>query len=331
MRPAPKSVLIVLVVAAAALTAAPDRAEADSPFRGTVVSYSNLVSMRTLQADEELTYNPYYAMSLSMRPHYWFTDSLFVHARLALTHELTDADTTTRKGETRLTDLTLRVGASEFYTIPVVGISLSADLDIITPTSEISQARTLQVGIAPGVGVRRTWDVLGGISVGYGFRLTSLVHSHQTAQRELPLIESCEDTLGGCAQHLDTGTRNARLRLTHSFDLSLGFTKWFALVTSVALATDYLHDVSTDDSVSFVPTEPTSERFWVSTDLGVRFKPMPSLRVGFGARSTHPQLAPDSTRYLPFFNRYTVFYLDLGLDIDGLVTQIAGRKGDLDD
>ncbi len=322
MRPAHTYRAIILLLGG--LLASSAQAD-DGPFRGTLISYSNDMSMRTLQPDAELTYNPYYAMTLSLRPQYWFTDSLYIHARLAITRELTDADTTSQAKETRVSDLALRIGASSFYTIPVVGIAFSTNIDLIAPTSLVSQARSLVLAVAPTISIHRNFDVLGGISLGYGFRVTALAHEHRTAQRQVPLIATCEDDLGGCAQHLDTGLRNARLRLSHSFDLSLGFTKWFALVTSVALGTDYLHDVATDDSVSLVPQEPVDQRFLLSTDLGLRFRPMPSLRIGLGARTTNPQLAPDSTPYAPFFNRYTVFYLDLGLDIDGLITQISER------
>jgi hypothetical protein len=49
------------------------------------------------------------------------------------------------------------------------------------------------------------------------------------------------------------------------------------------------------------------------------------LEVGLGYETVSPQLAPDSTYYNPFYNRYTTLYLDLRLEVDGLVAQIEGE------
>ena len=299
-----------------------------SAFSGSLIAYRNSVSMLTFDKDAELTYNPYYAMSLKLTGQYWFTKALYVNARFAVTRELTDSDLSTSRGETWPSDLTLRFGAQDLYTIPVVGIALSADLDFVLPTSPVAQARTLQLGIAPSVGISRTFDVLKGISVGYSFRPTFFAHEKQTAQRDTPLIQSCEDEPGGCAQYLDAGLRNARFRLAHTFQLGIAFTDWFDFGVAFALATDHLHDAATDSRVSHVPQEPQDQRFYMSSDFRFGFRPLEALRVGFGASTTHPELAPDSTRYTPFFNRYTVFYLDLGLDIAGLVDSFSAPRSE---
>ena len=111
-------------------------------------------------------------------------------------------------------------------------------------------------------------------------------------------------------------------RLSHSVDLSFAFTNWLRLSASGAFVTDYLHPLVTDDTVSFVPQEPEDRRFLVATDLSLAFQPIPSLGITVGASTTYPQLAPDSSYRTPVFNRFTEIYLDLTLDVAGLVSQI---------
>ena len=313
--------MFTLTLSALAATAA-----AREPWTGNVLTYRNSVSLMTLQEGEELTYNPYYAMTLSVRPTYWVNDIFYVHGRFSVTRELTNSDITTDRGETWVSDLIFRLAAHEFYTIDVVGISFSASLDIITPTSPISRARTLQIGLAPGIRISRDFDVLSGIGIGYGFRVTGRIHDKTTAERESPIIGGCSGTTGGCDEYLNTGLRNPYLRLSHSFDLSVGFLDWLGLEISAALMTDYLHDEVTSTNVSHTPQADQDQRFYVASDVAIVLKPMPSLGIRIGAETLNPQLAPDSTFYAPFFNRYTEFYLDLTLDVAGLVSQINGRE-----
>lgn len=312
---------LLLLSALLLLLAAPHRSQAKDPWAGSAITYRNAVSVLSLQKDAELTYNPYYAMSLSIRPQWWITDVLYTHARFSITRELTDSDVTSQAGETWASDLAIRFGGSNFYTIPVVGLAFSADVDLIAPTSPVSQARTMQIGLAPGVGVRRDFDVLSGISIGYGFRASWYSHDSTTAQRDLPSIPGCAG-LGGCDEYLNTGLRNTEWRLTHNVFANFGFTDWFALSASLAVVTDTLYDAVQSDQVSLVPQTPQDQRFLLSTDISMTFTPMKSLGITLGANTTNPQLAPDSSFRTPFFNRYTVVYLDLSLNIAGLVSQI---------
>ena len=44
------------------------------PFRGTALIYENIFNAYQLNRGNDLTYNPYYAMSLSARARWYFTD-----------------------------------------------------------------------------------------------------------------------------------------------------------------------------------------------------------------------------------------------------------------
>ena len=294
------------------------RAQAKEPYRGTTVTYRNAVSMRTLQKDAELTYNPYYAMELQLQPQWWFGDIFYLQASFGIATELTNADETTKRQETWPSDVVLRAGAGSFYTIPVVGLAFSANFDLIAPSSPTSQARSTLIGLQAGLGVRRTFKVLSGISLGYSFQARKSFYKYTTAQRDAPLIGSCVG--GGCAEYYNTGVRNASWRLVNSFDVSFGFTDWLSLSASVQLVNDFLFDKVDTPGVSYVALEDQDNRYLLSYELEVSFQPVKGFFIGVGASTTNPELAPNSKPETAFFNRYTVFYFDLRLELAGLVS-----------
>jgi hypothetical protein len=71
--------------------------------------------------------------------------------------------------------------------------------------------------------------------------------------------------------------------------------------------------------------EPQNTRYLAHADMGLSFAPMPSLGITLGMSTVNPWLAPDSSQYTPVFNRYSVVYLDLTLDIAGLVSQVTKK------
>lgn len=298
------------------------------PWRGSYLGYRNAVSATSFDRGAELTYNPYYAMGLVIAPRWWIGDALVLSVDLDVMREITDADGTTERGETLVGDLMVGIAAPGFYTIPAIEIELSVDLDVIAPTSKGSQARTLYVGLKPGVGLARRFDVLSGLAFTYGFAATKYFHAATTAQREAPLIPDCADS-GSCELYLSTGARNTSWRIGNSFGASLAIVDWLSLSAGAAVLTDVLYPLAeTGDQVSYEPQEPTDLRHTMAYTVEILTWPMPSLGVALGAETVNPQLRPDSTNEQPFFNRYTVLYLDLRLDFAGLASQIAsGGKG----
>jgi len=298
------------------------------PWRGSYLGYRNAVSATSFDRGAELTYNPYYAMGLAIAPRWWPSELLRLSADLTLMREITDADTTTERGETLVGDLAAGVWLVSFLTVPGIEVELSTGLDVVAPTSKASQARTLYVGLEPGIGLQRRFDLLAGFALSYGFGATKYFHGATTAQREAPLIPDCAGA-GSCELYLSTGTRNASWRLTSSFGASLAFVDWLSLSAGMAVLTDFLYPLGeAGDQVSYEPQEPTDLRHTMAYTVEILGRPMPALGVALGAETVNPQQRPDSTNERPFFNRYTVLYLDLRLDLAGLTTQIAsGGKG----
>ena len=296
------------------------------PWRGTLLTYRNMASAISLEKDAELTYNPYYAMYLGFGPRWWFSKIFYVAADVGVTRELTEADDTTYAGEFLLDDVFVKAGASNLLSIPFVGLDFSGSFSAIAPASKLSQARTLIVGLRAQLGISRTFPLLEGLTAAYGVQGTRYLHRYTTAEREAPLIPGCNSPTGQCEAYLNTGDLNAAWRLTNMFSLSMDFTDWIGLSGAFAVITDYLYDSVDDERISYVPAEPTGERYAMVYEAELYARPLPSLGLGLGVSTVNPQLRPDSTREAPFVNRYTTLYLDLRFDIDGFLSQMTGRE-----
>lgn len=310
-----------LAVAAPAATAEP------APWRGSIVSLRTDMTLLTMQKDAELTYNPYVALSLDVRPRWYFGKIFYVALDFSMVHEFTNADDTTKKGETWVGDLNLGGGAKNFWTIPAVGIDLSADLRVITPTSKLSQARTMNAALRGGLTLARNFKLLDGLSIAYTLQGTGYFYRHTTSESEAPLISGCSADDGSCDRFRNSGVRNSWFRLGNGLTISMDFLPWLGLDVAVVHRLDWLYKAADDDPrVSYVPQEPQNRRQSLAYDIGLRFTPMKSLGIGIGVSTLNPLQSPDSSNYAPFVNRYTMGYLELTLNVDGLVDQIKGEK-----
>lgn len=300
---------------------APDEEEAPAPWRGSGFSYRNVATIDSFDKSARMTWNPYYAMEFGFTFRWWFDEIWSVAAAFDLTRELTEADENTYANETVFHDLRLSTRARKFYTIPVAGIDLSADLILTLPTSKVSWARTLVMGIGPGVSVARTFDLHGDLTIAYHVRGTGYLHETTTAQLETPLIPGCVSDGGGCDEFLNTGVRNVRGRIQHGVDLSYAPLEWLGASAWFEHVVDWLYPIEEEDpQVSYRPVEPTDRRHASAFGVEVTFTPIPLLEIGLGYETISPQLAPDSTYYNPFYNLYSTLYLDLRFDADGIVS-----------
>ena len=58
-------------------------------------------------------------------------------------------------------------------------------------------------------------------------------------------------------------------------------------------------------------------------DLSLGVEAVRGLDLRLGMSTAGPQLAPDSSYYNPFYNRYSAIYLDLVCDLDEVVALVA--------
>ena len=298
-----------------------------SPWRGTVLALRTETSLLTLKKDAELTYNPYVGLNFEVRPRYHFGNIFYVAADFALTRELTNADDTTRKGETWLGDLSVGGGAGRFWTIPGAGIDLSADVRVIAPTSKQSQARTMQAGLRGGLTLSRSFDLLSGLSIAYILQGAGYFYKNTTAALESPVISGCAPGDALCDRFLNSGLRNPSFRLGNILYIGMDFLPWLALDVTVMHRMDFLYPAADKDPrISYVAQKPTNRRQSLGSEIELRFTPMKSLGIGVGISTMNPLQAPDSSAYRPFVNRYTMAYLELRLYVAGLISQIKGEK-----
>jgi hypothetical protein len=295
-----------------------------APWRGSEFSYRNVATVSGMDRSAELTWNPDWAMEFGFKFRWYFDEHWFAGARLEVTREVTEADDTTYAGEAWLQDLRLSGGGARFVTIPGVGIDLSADVTLTLPTSKVARARTLYLGIGPNVRLSRSWELGGDWQVGYHVRFNSYFHEATTAERETPLIPTCASSGAGCESFVNTGLRNAQWRVQHGVDLSYQPLEWLGFSAAFEHIVDWLYPIEGDDPrISWENESPTDLRHASAFEVEATFAPIPALEIGVGYSTISPQLAPDSTYYNPFYNRYTTLYLDLRLEIEGLVDQLT--------
>ena len=298
-----------------------------SPWRMSSVTFRNEFSALSLDRSHDLTYNPFYEMSLWADLRWWFGKTLYVRGATSVSHELTNSDTSTKRGETLMGDTRLIFGASKYYTIPYALIDISSNLSFSFPTSKASQADTLVVGVAPGFTLAREFDVFKGLRLTYGLTAYKYFHRYTTGERESPLINVGTGSSRDADSFLSTGVRNGSWRLANMFDASLNVTNWLAFDVTAILMNDWLYATADKDGrISYSPQRETNKRYAMWYVVDADFRIMPSLSIGVGTSTYSGQLAPDSTRYAPFFNRNTNFYVELRLDIDGLVGQIKSKR-----
>jgi len=326
-RPAPWLALALLAATPAAraeeAVAAEPAAQSEdrAMWRGSFLSYRNSVSLNSFDRGAELTYDPSYLMGLELGPRLWFGDALYVRASLAMQVELTTADDTTYQHELVLGDLAVVAGLSKILTLPLVGVDVSFDLVLTTPTSKLSQARSLRVGFGPGLRLSRSFDLLAGLEVGYTLRFNGNLHRYTTSTSETASIVGCTATDGSCDPFRNSGLRNSQLRVVNSLDLSLAFLSWLRLELAYGLVLDWTYPFD-DDGGS------RQQRHGSQFDAALAFQALPSLGVALGLSTVSPQLAPDASYYNPFYNRYSLVYLDLRLDFGGLVEQLTREDGE---
>lgn len=327
MRPS-SAVLLTLVLSAVpahALDAVTTASTDPAAWRGSKLVFRNVATAISMDRSAELTYNPYYAMTFQVSPRWWFGRVFWVGADAGLSREITNSDSTTLSGEVLWDDVLVRGGASRFYRIPWVGVEFGAGLDLIAPSSKLSQARSQYLGLRPSLSVSRTFPLLEGLTVFYSLQGTKFFNEFTTSSRESPLIPGCSG--GDCDPYLNSGLRNPEWRVTNFGGLAMEFTGWLGLSASAGLVMDFLYPQGAQDpSVSFQAMDGQDRRYTMVYELEVHTRPMPSLGIALGASTVNPQLKQSSTYEDPFINRYTTVYVDLTFHVDGLVSQILNAK-----
>ena len=303
-----------------------DNIKVRSPFRGSTLTYEHAASAVSLSRAADLTYNPFYEHRFSLRPEYHFDDVFFATLQVDVSQELTNADDTTTQHEFVLGDLLLTAGAGGVdLPIPVVDLVGGADILVTLPMSKASRAQTLTIGFAPGLSVRRHFDIFGGLDIGFSARFSYYFNRFTTAQLSTPWIACGSVDALTCGQYIHTGDRNAESMFTFGPSLEVEITDELKFSSSFQIRRSSLYAMSN----ATVPgaTGPISTRD-AAEDVSARWAELfvadlsyeinEQLSVSFGTFNSYPQLTPASSYRAPLFNRFSQLYLDLTVDIEAV-------------
>jgi hypothetical protein len=202
-------------------------------------------------------------------------------------------------------------------------------LGLMAPTSKMNQARTTVFGLMPGLGLKRHFDVLAGIDVGYKFGFSKLFHESTTAQNADPIIENCGAVAGGCEEYRNIGIRNPSWAISNNFSLSVSFIEQLGIDVGFGMRHLFLYEQESEDADGVADSQYSNDdniRYALQYNVGLNITPVEAFSIGLGAETENVQLKADGTYERPFFNRNTVVYLDLTLDVDGLVKQLTSKE-----
>ena len=301
------------------------------PYRGSSIIYENSFTAISLDPDYEPDYNPSYVMTWAFSPRYYLYESLSARLGFSVDLELTDSDTTQSTYEPWASDITLGFIYATFYTIPVVELKLGAGVTFGFPTSKLSQARTLYLNLAPSLTIRRSFDVLGGLQLSYGFKYTKNFNKYSgmvTEGEQFP----CPSTLDDRTECFNMGMRNPSMTFSNSFEASVYWMDRLYTTLSFGIINTLLYPVAQAYYPNGDPIPPdednTDMRGSFSYGLEVGYDAWDFLSFALGVSTVTAQLADDGSYRPPFFNRFSSIYFDIALSVDGLVQTIDDMGDD---
>jgi hypothetical protein len=303
------------------------RVEIPSPFRGSMVEYRNIVTVRSFDRDADLTYNPYYAMELHLAP--MFAAGSYTHLKLdvLMNREFTDSDETTKQGEIILDDIFLEVGWKYLPQIPVLDIAVTPSLRLYVPSSEISKGRTLILGIRPGINFLRTFKVFNGLTFEWRFAMHKNLNESTTLQAETPVVHPLSGSLRSAESFSNLGDRVVSFAIINVLSIELAFKKRFAFLVGMAISHGFLYPISdTDPRISYSSGPDTQVRYKMEYTGELSYSPRRWIALALGFLTENYQLAQDATYEAPFINRYTGIFFDIRLDVERLSSRLERRE-----
>ena len=316
------------------------------PWRGTTLNWANRVSAQTLGlgADYQSS-NPYYEWFFSFRPRYYIwqegDNTLSIRGTANAVTELTNSDSTTKRGEFLFDDISLALTSAfmlakdgDYKTV----LTLTAPRFVL-PTSKSSQATGMytevgaRAGIEQGLPIRKDEALFPrgsvGLRTGYAYLFSRANVPEDTdlnrQRRDIDGVTRSNDQLGGAA----LARHRSGLHVIGSVDI------WKNLLT---LSTDMGVDVlwksplteATIDTGTgaTAPARSDAGRFqaigYFNTELSA--EPIEFLTIGLGYENVAPQLGPDGQRRTLFYSPEAQFYLGLALSLDALYLRASGRR-----
>ena len=291
---------------------------AGSPFAGSTLTLRNTATAVSLNKDFDPTYNPYYALQLTLAPNVNLPAGIYVRANASVTRELTQEDDTTYRGESVWSDTNATLGWRAVR-LPSIGTMLNLEAIVTLPTSKAARARTLTAatGIGATLIVAQGDFYLLAIS-----RVAHNWHRYTTGELEKPWLGDCQSFAGGCDPYVGTGVRNPQWRFLNLLGGGWSPTAWLGINAQFAVIDNVLYPLADSPIASGGTLAPSvtntnlrgSFYYGISTELRVH----KALTVLVGVDTFNPQLAPNSTYQQAVFNRFSSLYIDLQMAPDQL-------------
>ena len=309
------------------------------PYRGSLFAWGHSLGALTLDKSADPTYNPYYLQSFSFRPRWYLRDDLSLRARFDMQVELTEADTLDSANQLYTYDLSLEANyAPKWMKIPFVGITVNPSFRLYLPTGTLSKRKSLLMAIAPGVALRRSFDLLKGkflknVGLTYGFRITKYFNSYETSSLDSVGICGASNIDPSQPSCVSSGSRNVSYRLVNSFSVSLQVMEKLSVGAYLFVINDMLYDIEagsydvTAGKPVELPASKINHRGSLWGIFSVAYEVLPWMELSVGTSTFYSQLAPDSTYEAFFFNRFTNFTFDVAIPIDKFVAQVQDWTG----
>lgn len=304
------------------------------PYRGTSIIYENAFTALSMDPSAEPDYNPSYVMSWTFAPRYYLWEQISARLGFSVEQEITNSDSTQDIYEPIVSDISLGFMYAPFYTIPVVDIKLGGGISFGFPTSKVSQARTLYFSLAPSLSISRSFDVLEGLRLSYGFRYNKNFNKYTGSVSEDTLFP-CPSNLADRTECYNMGSRNASMSFSNTFSAQIYWLERFYTVVQVGILNTLLYPVAPAEIETLggtleVPesSDNTNHRGAMSYAIEIGYDAFDYLSFAVGVSTINSQLRDDGEYWAPFFNRYTSIYFDVALSVDGLVQTITGDDED---
>lgn len=302
-----------------------------SPFRGSTLSYQHGGTAISFYKAAEPTWNPYYAHELTLRPEWHFADEIFLRARVTLSQELTNSDSSKYENEFLLSDTALELVWAG-WTEDNSKIRVSGNLRGLIPTSKAAWGQSLVTSVSPALTLTRAFPVLGGFIVGYSGRVTRNFNRWTTSQYDGPTLPCGDMDSPACSRFVHSGVRNTAWSLSHGPIAILVPTEKLTLTFAASFFRSQLYDLNE----TVVETATGSIDLGEGSGVNARYATLMSLDANWqfnevfalsgGVFSFAGQTGADGQYRNPFVNRFTSFYVDVIVDLERAWAAVRGPR-----
>jgi hypothetical protein len=288
-------------------------ASATPKYAGTEISLGVFVSAISFDRAAELTYDPIFSTTLSADPHWQLNRSWSLVGHLAVDTEFTNADDTTRLRQPLLQDVFVEADWTRMHLPWDLTLVAGARLSLPASLSSIAMRRLFAIG--PGASLTKKFHV-GRVILGpyVGLRVTLNEQLSRATVYENPTIGACATNGGDCEAFDHSGTRASAASFVESLGMTAAFphhltgTIAFQDVQGLLYPLDPATNPVNGMPIGTVNGEDTTWRHSMVYVLSLEWDATPHWSVTGGFWTENPQLAPDSSYYAPFFNRYTMVF-----------------------